>query len=138
MTTLEKLLYTARTRTTGGRNGTSRSSDGQLDVRLSPPGTTDIGTNPEQLFSAGWSACLISAIKLEAAKIKVSLPPDLVIDAEVDLGTAHGAYLLAARLKVSLPNVEREIAQALVDAAHLTCPYSNATRGNIDVSIHLA
>jgi osmotically inducible protein OsmC len=137
MIQLEKVLYTAKTRTSGGRDGVSRSSDGRLDVRLSSPGTPQSGTNPEQLFAAGWSACFISALKAEAAKAQVALPADLAIDAEVDLGITDGAYGLAARLNVRLPGLDREVAQRLVDAAHHTCPYSRATRGNIDVSITL-
>jgi Ohr subfamily peroxiredoxin len=137
MSAIEKVLYTAKTHTTGGRDGASRSSDGRLDVKLSSPGTTGSGTNPEQLFAAGWSACFIGAMGLAAAKMKVALPPDRAVDAEVDLGTTDGAYLLRARLNVSLPGLEREVAQALVDAAHQTCPYSKATRGNIDVEINL-
>jgi Ohr subfamily peroxiredoxin len=103
---------------------------------LSSPGT-GAGTNPEQLFAAGWSACFIGAIGLAAAAAKVTLPPDLAVDAEVDLGKTGSAYLLGARLNVSIPGVAREVAQALVDAAHQTCPYSKATRGNIDVAISL-
>ena len=118
-------------------NGASRSSDGRLDVKLSSPGTAGSGTNPEQLFAAGWSACFIGAMGLAAGKRKVALPADLAIDAEVDLGTADGGYFLRARLNVSLPGLEREVAQALVDAAHQICPYSKATRGNIDVVINL-
>jgi lipoyl-dependent peroxiredoxin len=95
------------------------------------------GTNPEQLFAAGWSACFIGAMGLAAGKMKVTLPADLTIDAEVDLATTDGAYFLQARLNVSLPGVEREVAQALVDAAHQTCPYSKAIRGNVDVVINL-
>jgi lipoyl-dependent peroxiredoxin len=131
----KKVIYTARVRTTGGRDGASRSSDGRLDVKQSTPGTSGAGTNPEQLFAAGWSACFEGAMGLAARKMKVSLPPDLAIDAEVDLATAGDAYFLQARLNVSLPGVERAVAQALVDAAHQTCPYSKATRGNIDVVI---
>jgi Ohr subfamily peroxiredoxin len=138
MTKLEKVLYTAKAHTTGGREGgTSRTDDGQLEVKLSTPGTPGTGTNPEQLFAAGWSACFLSAIKVVARKAKVKLPADVAIDAEVDLGTTHGAYVLAARLNVSLPGLEREVAQALVDEAHQLCPYSNATRGNIDVTINV-
>jgi len=137
MTQLEKVLYTAKTHTTGGRDGASRTSDGRLDVKLSSPGTAGGGTNPEQLFAAGWSACFMSAIGLAASQRKVALPPDRAIDAEVDLGTTGGAYLLRARLNVSLPGLPREVAQALVDAAHEICPYSKATRGNIDVVINL-
>jgi lipoyl-dependent peroxiredoxin len=138
MTQVEKVLYTAKTHTTGGReNGASRSSDGHLDIRLSTPGTARIGTNPEQLFAAGWSACFEGAIGLAARKRKVTLPTDLAIDAEVDLCLTGGVYFLQARLNVSLPGVEREVAQALVDEAHQTCPYSKATRGNIGVVINL-
>src|SRR5260370_41464289 len=138
MTQLEKVLYTGKTHTSsGGRDGTARSSDGRLDIKLSSPGSTGIGTNPEQLFAAGWSACFIGAMGLAAAKIKIRLPTDLAVDAEVDLGTTGGAYFLQARLNVSLPGVDRKVAQALVDAAHQTGPYSKATRGNIDVVINL-
>jgi Ohr subfamily peroxiredoxin len=108
-----------------------------LDVELSSPGAPGTGTNPEQLFAAGWSSCFLSAIKIVAGKKKTTLPADLAIDAEVDLGTTRGVYGLAARLNVSLPGMERHIAQALVDAAHQVCPYSHATRGNIDVVINL-
>ncbi len=137
MTTLEKVLYTAKAHTTGGRDGASRTSDGRLDVTLSSPGTSGTGTNPEQLFAAGYSACFIGAMKAVAGKMKVTLPADLAIDAEVDLGPIPNAYGIAARLNVSLPGMDRAAAQALVDAAHQVCPYSNATRGNIDVTITL-
>src|SRR5258706_5246015 len=120
MTQIEKLLYTAKTHTTGGREGASRSSDVNLNVKLSRPGTADSGTKPEQLFAAGWSACFEGAMGLAARKRKITLPADLAIDAEVDLGTTGGAYLLQARLNVTLPGVERELAQALVDEAHQT------------------
>src|SRR5215218_3436641 len=137
MTKLEKVLYTGKTHTSsGGRNGTARSSDGRLDITLSSPGT-GTGTNPEQLFGAGWSACFIGAMGKAAQQMEVSLPADLAVDAEVDLGTTDGAYFLQARLNVSLPGLDREVAQALVDAAHQTCPYSKATRGNIDAVINL-
>src|SRR5216683_2428795 len=121
MTHLEKVLYTAKTHTTGGRAGASRSSDGRLDVKLSRPGTPGIGTNPEQLFAAGWSACFESAMELAARDMKVALPADLAIDAEVDLGPTEGAYGLAARLNVSLPGMEREVARRVLEAAHLLC-----------------
>jgi Ohr subfamily peroxiredoxin len=137
MSRIEKVLYTANTHTTGGREGASRSSDGRLDIRLSPPGTTGLGTNPEQLFAAGWSACFEGAMGLAAKKMKVTLPADLAIDAEVDLGTTGDGYFLQARLNVSLPGLERSVAQAVLDAAHQTCPYSKAVRGNIDVAINL-
>ena len=137
MTHIEKVLYTAKAHTTGGRDGASRSSDGRLEVKLSSPGTSGSGTNPEQLFAAGWSACFLSAIGLAASKMKVTLPADRAIDAEVDLGTAEGAYHVRARLNVSLPGLDREVGQALVDAADKLCPYSNATRGNMEVAINL-
>jgi Ohr subfamily peroxiredoxin len=133
-----KLLYTARTHTTGGReNGVSRSSDGHLDIKLSVPGTARIGTNPEQLFAAGWSACFEGAMAIAAHTMKIALPADLAIDAEVDLNLADGGYFLAARLNVSLPGLQRDVAQRLTDAAHQTCPYSKAIRGNVDVVINL-
>ena len=132
-----KVVYTAKTHTTGGReSGVSRSSDGRLDVKLSLPGSARIGTNPEQLFAAGWSACFESAIGLAARKKKIALA-DLAIDAEVDLHLADGAYFLSARLNVRLPGIAHEVAQALVDEADQLCPYSKATRGNIDVAINL-
>ena len=138
MIQLENVLYTAKAHTTGGRDGgTSRTDDGRLEVRLSVPGTLGSGTNPEQLFAAGWSACFLSAIKLVAHKMKVTLPPDVAIDAEVDLGPADGAYGLAARLNIVLPGVEREVARRVVDEAHQVCPYSRATSGNIAVAINL-
>ncbi|MDK4742232.1 organic hydroperoxide resistance protein [Rhizobium sp. CNPSo 3464] len=137
MTQTDKVLYTGKTHTTGGRDGASRSSDGRLDVKLSSPGTSGSGTNPEQLFAAGWSACFEGAIGLAARKMKIAVPADAAIDAEVDLCLVDGAYFLQARLNVSLPGVERDVAQALVDAAHQTCPYSKATRGNIDVVINV-
>ena len=130
-------VYTAKTHTTGGReNGLSRSSDGRLDVKLSLPGSARIGTNPEQLFAAGWSACFESAIGLAARERKIAIP-DLIIDAEVDLHLVDGGYFLSARLNVSLPGIEREVAQTLVDEAEHLCPYSKATRGNIDVAYNL-
>jgi osmotically inducible protein OsmC len=133
-----KVLYTARTHTTGGREkGIARSSDGHLDVKLSPPGSSGTGTNPEQLFSAGWSACFIGAMGVAAGNLKVALPADVAVDAEVDLGTADSGYLLQARLNVSLPGLAPAVARELVDAAHEVCPYSKATRGNIDVAINL-
>jgi osmotically inducible protein OsmC len=135
---IEKILYTAEAHTTGGREGgASRTSDGHLDVKLSIPGTHGTGTNPEQLFAVGWSACFLSAIKIVAGRMKVKLPADVAVDAEVDLGTSNGGYLIQARLNVSLPGIEREVAQKLVDGAHLECPYSKATHGNINVVTNL-
>ncbi|MBC7801436.1 MAG: Ohr family peroxiredoxin, partial [Gemmatimonadaceae bacterium] len=127
MTRIEKVLYTAKTRTTGGRDGASRSDDGRLAVMHSSPGGPGGGTNPEQLFAAGWSACFIGAMQLAAGKMKVALPADLAVDAEVDLGMTDAAYFLQARLNVSLPGLARDVAQTVVDAAHQTCPYSKAT-----------
>jgi Ohr subfamily peroxiredoxin len=133
ITQIEKILYTARAHTTGGREGgSSRTSDGRLDVKLAVPGSHGTGTNPEQLFAVGWSACFLSAIKLVAARKKVKLS-DVSVDAEVDLGTTDGHYLIQARLNVSLPGIDRGTAQQLVDDAHLECPYSKATNGNINV-----
>jgi Ohr subfamily peroxiredoxin len=137
MMQLEKTLYTAKAHTTGGRDGASRSSDGRLDVKLSTPGGPGNGTNPEQLFAAGWSACFMSAIALAASQRKVALPADRAIDAEVDLLKGEEGFALRARLNVSLPGLSKEVAQTLVDAAHQICPYSKATRGNIDVAINL-
>jgi lipoyl-dependent peroxiredoxin len=135
----EKVLYTGKTRTTGGReNGLSRSYDGHLDVKLAVPGSARIGTNPEQLFAAAWSACLESAIALAANKRKIALPADPVIDAEVDIVLAEGGSSLRARFNVSLPGVARDVAERLVHDAHKNCPYSKATRGNIDVAVTLA
>jgi osmotically inducible protein OsmC len=135
--TVQKPLYTGRAHTTGGRDGASRSSDGRLDIKLSSPGAPGNGTNPEQLFAAGWSACFMGAMRAAAGNMKTRLPADAAIDAEVDLCGAGGEYFLQARLNVSLPGVERDVAQALVDAAHQRCPYSKATRGNIDVAINV-
>lgn len=138
MASLDKVLYTAHAHTTGGRDGASRSDDGKLDVKLSSPGTAGTGTNPEQLFAAGYSACFIGAMKAVAGMQKITLPQDLSVDASVDLGTLAHGYGVAVRMTVTLPGMERDAAQALVDAAHQVCPYSNATRGNIDVAITVA
>jgi lipoyl-dependent peroxiredoxin len=135
-TKIEKVIYTGKTYTTGGRDGSSQSSDGRLDIKLSSPGT-GTGTNPEQLFAAGWSACFIGAMRIAAQQLKVRLPEHTAIDTEVDLGTAGNGYFLQARLNVSLPGLDPEVAQSLIDAAHQTCPYSKATRGNINVVINL-
>jgi Ohr subfamily peroxiredoxin len=138
MNAIQQVLYTAKTHTTGGRDGgTSRASDGRLAVKLTPPGAKGDGTNPEQLFAAGWSSCFLSAIKLEAAASKIRLPADAAIDAEVDLGLTDGEYFLQARLNVSLPGVDRQTAQSLVEGAHRRCPYSKAVRGNINVETNL-
>jgi osmotically inducible protein OsmC len=134
---LDKVLYTAKAHTTGGRDGASRTDDGRLDIKLSSPGTSGTGTNPEQLFAAGYAACFIGAMKAVAGMQKITLPADLAIDSAVDLGKVGQGYGIAATLNVALPGMEREAAQKLVDAAHQVCPYSNATRGNIDVTINL-
>ena len=133
-----KVIYTAKAHTTGGREGASRTSDGRLDVKLSSPGAAGTGTNPEQLFAVGWSACFQSAIFLVARKMKIALPADSAVDAEVDLCLDSGEYSLQARLNVNLPGLDRQVAQSLVDAAHQTCPYSKATHGNIDVVTTIA
>lgn len=138
MSKIDKVLYTGRTHTTGGRDGAARSDDGRLDIALAPPGSHGTGTNPEQLFAAGWSACFIGAMGLAAREQKVALPADTAVDAEVDLGAGADGYLLQARLTVSLPGVPRDVAAGLVEAAHQRCPYSKMSRGNIDVSIALA
>lgn len=135
---IEKVLYTAKEHTTGGRDGgSSRSSDGHLDIQLSSLGTSGTGTNPEQLFAAGWSACFIGAMKLAAAKMKIKFPAEAAIDAEVDLRLKGEEYFLQARLNISLPGLERDQAIEIADRAHQTCPYSKATRGNIDVEINV-
>jgi Ohr subfamily peroxiredoxin len=133
-----KVLYTAKAHTTGGRDGgASRTSDGRLEVKFSLPGTPTGGTNPEQLFAVGWSACFLSALQLAAVQRKMKLPPEAAIDPEVDLLNGPAGYQLQARLNVSLPGIEREVAQSLVDTAEQLCPYSKATRGNIHVEIKL-
>jgi len=128
-----KIIYTAKTHTIGGReNGSARSDDGRLDIKLSPPGSQRAGTNPEQLFAAGWSACFEGAIGVVAQKRKIAVS-DLAIDAEVNLHLASGEYSLSARLNVSLPGLDRDVARSLVEQAAKVCPYSKATHGNIDV-----
>lgn len=139
MTETSKLVHTARTRTTGGReHGVSRSSDGQLDVRLAAPGADRIGTNPEQLFAAGYSACFLSALKYVAGQEKTALPAESQVTGRVGIGPIPTGFGIQAELTISVPGMSRERLQALVDKAHVVCPYSNATRGNIDVSLLLA
>ena len=128
----EKLLFTGKTHNTSGRAGGARSSDGRLDVKLPEPHPA-----AEQLFGAAWSACYMGAIELAAAQRKVKLPAGLAVDAEIDLNLADGAFFLRARLNVSVPGVEREQAQALIDTAHTICPYSKAVHGHIDVTTTL-
>ena len=133
-----KLLYTAKVRTTGGREGgSSISSDGRLDVRFSLPSGPDDGTNPEQLFAAAWSGCFLSEVKRVAAEMDVELPVSPVIDAEIDIWEGDGGRFLCARLNVNVPRVEREIAQTILEGAHQSCSYSKATRGNIHTEIKL-
>ena len=139
MSKIAKVLYTARTETTGGRErGASRSSDGLLDIRLSTPGSARIGTNPEQLFAAAWSACFESAIALAARKRKIALPAGVSIDAEVDLNLGQGGYFLSTRLNIRLPGLERNVAKHLLEEAEEICPYSKAIRANIEVRINLS
>ena len=134
----KKVLYTGKTHTTGGReHGVSKSSDGRLDVKLSTPGTNGVGTNPEQLFAAGWSACFEAAIGIGARKMQVKLPENTAIDAEVDLCSDNGEYSLQARLNIRIPGVGRDTAQQLVDYAQQTCPYSKAIKGNVNTEYNL-
>jgi lipoyl-dependent peroxiredoxin len=137
--TVEKVQYTAKAHTTGGRDGgASRTDDGRLDVKLTVPGTPGTGTNPEQLFAAGWSACFLSALKIVALHQRIHVPQDAAIDAEVDLiNMGPAGYKLGARLNVTLPGIDRQKAQELVEAAHHVCPYSLATRGNINVALNV-
>jgi lipoyl-dependent peroxiredoxin len=140
-TKLDKILYTAKAHTTGGREGRSVTDDGLLDVKLTPPkamGGAGTATNPEQLFAAGYSACFMGAIKHVAAQRKIAVPADASIDASVDIGPIPQGFGIAVQMVVKLPGIERAQAQELVDAAHQVCPYSNATRGNIDVDLKLA
>ncbi|HWZ81951.1 MAG TPA: organic hydroperoxide resistance protein [Terriglobales bacterium] len=138
MTQAGKVVYTAKTHTTGGReHGVARSSDGHLNVTLSTPGTAGSGTNPEQMFAAGWSACFEGAMAVVARRMRIPLPEDASIDAEVDLCSDNGSYSIQARLNVNLPGMEQEAAQSLTNAAHEVCPYSKAIRGNVDVVINV-
>jgi len=139
---LEKVLYRAQATSSGGREGTSRSSDGILDVKLTTPkelgGNGLPGTNPEQLFAAGYSACFLGALKFVAGKAKVALPADTTITGDVGIGPLPTGFGIEVTLTVAIPGVDRAVAQGLVDQAHIVCPYSNATRGNIDVTLKLA
>ena len=139
-TKLDKVLYTAKAHTTGGRDGRSVSSDNLLDVRLAPPkemGGKGDATNPEQLFAAGYSACFMGAMKFVAGQKKITVPADASVDASVSIGPIPAGFGLAVEMAVSLPGMDRAQAQELVEAAHGVCPYSNATRGNIDVTLTL-
>ncbi|KAF1020031.1 MAG: Organic hydroperoxide resistance protein OhrB [Paracidovorax wautersii] len=139
---IEKVLYVGHAQATGGRDGRAVSSDGHLDVKLTTPrelgGAGGEGTNPEQLFAAGYSACFLGALKFVAARDKVSLPADISINGSVGIGAIPTGFGIEVELKISLPGVDRAVAQDLVDKAHIVCPYSNATRGNIDVTLTLA
>ena len=136
---LEKVLYRAQSKSTGGREGRSVSDDGVLDVKLTTPkelgGNGAVGTNPEQLFAAGYSACFIGALKFVGGRDKIAVPADTSIDATVGIGPLPTGFGIEVELKISLPGVDRETAEKLVQAAHIVCPYSNATRGNIDVTL---
>lgn len=137
----EKILYTAHATATGGRDGRASSDEKQLDVKLSTPkslgGAGGDGTNPEQLFAAGYSACFIGALKAVGAKEKVKIPDAVSITGNVGIGPVPGGFGLAVELQISLPGLDREQAQSLIDKAHHVCPYSNATRGNVEVTLTL-
>lgn len=135
MINIEKILYSSHTRTTGGREGAGLSLDGRLDLDLSPPGTPGNGTNPEQLLGVGWSASFISSLRHACNARKIGFPTDTAVDALVDLGHGEKGFFLKVSLLVSLPGFSEELASELVEAAHKTCPYSKATRGNIEVSV---
>lgn len=138
MSEMSKVVHTARTRITGGReHGIARSSDGRLDVRLAAPGSDRIGTNPEHLFAAAWSACFETGIAMAAGRRKIALLAGIIIDAEVNLNAAENGHFLSVRFNVNLPGIARATAQELIDEAHRTCPYAKATRDNIDVTITL-
>jgi Ohr subfamily peroxiredoxin len=138
---IEKVLYTAHATSTGGREGSSKSSDGVLDVKLTTPkelgGNGATGTNPEQLFAAGYSACFIGAMKFVAGQQKIALPADTSIKADVGIGQIPGGFGIEVALNVTIPGMERAQAEKLVEAAHGVCPYSNATRGNIEVKLNV-
>lgn len=138
---LDKVLYRAEATATGGRDGTARSSDGVVDVKLTTPkelgGAGGLGTNPEQLFAAGYSACFLGALKFVAMKAKVALPADTKITGKVGIGPLPTGFGIEVALNIDVPGVDRTVAQGLIDQAHIVCPYSNATRGNIDVTLTL-
>ena len=138
---LDKILYTAHATSTGGREGTAKSSDQVLDVKLTTPkemgGDGATGTNPEQLFAAGYSACFIGAMKYVAMTQKVTLPAEISIKADVGIGPIPAGFGIQVTLNVSVPGMERAAAEKLVHDAHGVCPYSNATRGNIDVALNV-
>ena len=139
---IEKVLYTAHATSTGGREGASKSSDGVLDVKLTTPkelgGNGATGTNPEQLFAAGYSACFIGAMKHVAMTQKITLPAETSIKADVGIGPIPAGFGIQVAMTITIPGMERAAAEALVQTAHGVCPYSNATRGNIDVTLTVA
>lgn len=138
MSETSRIVHTARTRTSGGRDhGISRSFDGRLDLRTTAQGSDNLGTSPEHLFAAAWSTCFGTGIQMAAQRRRVAPPEGIVIDAEVDLCAAEDGHFLRARLFITIPAIERDLAQALIDEAHANCPYSKATRGNIDVAVAL-
>jgi len=137
MQSIEKVLYTARVHTRGGRDGEARSDDGRLQVRLTPPGAPGQGSNPEQLFAAGWSACFIGALRHAANARKLEFPAQTAVDAEVQLMHGENGFFLRAHLAIQLPGLDSELAQRLVDAAQQSCPYSKALRGNVAVTLSL-
>lgn len=138
---LDKVLYTARATATGGRDGTASSDDNRLNVTLSVPkglgGDDGAGTNPEQMFAAGYAACFMGAMKFVAGQKKIALPATTSIASEVGIGPIPTGFGVQVTLNVSVPGIERETAEAIVQAAHIVCPYSNATRGNIDVTLNV-
>ncbi|MDE2600094.1 MAG: organic hydroperoxide resistance protein [Rhodocyclaceae bacterium] len=138
---IEKVLYRATAKATGGRDGRAVSSDGVIDVKLTTPkalgGGGGDGTNPEQLFAAGYSACFLGAVKFVAGKEKVRIPEDAFIEGNVGIGPVPTGFAIEVELRISLPGLDRAVARALVDKAHIVCPYSNATRGNVDVTLTL-
>jgi Ohr subfamily peroxiredoxin len=135
----EKILYTAHATSTGGREGTSKSDDGVLDLKLTTPkglgGNGAVGTNPEQLFAAGYSACFIGAMKHVAMLQKIALPADTSINADVGIGQIPQGFGIQVWLKVHIPDMDKAQAEKIVEAAHVVCPYSNATRGNVEVTL---
>ena len=139
MDTLEKVFYTAHATATGGRDGKAKSSDGALDVKLVKPkemgGTGEVGTNPEQLFAAGYSACFLGAMKFVGGRDKIAVPADVSVEGNVGIGAIPTGFAIQVELKISLPGLARDEAKKLVDAAHIVCPYSNATRGNVKVDL---
>ena len=140
MNKLDKVLYTGKAHTTGGRDGQSKSDDGKLEVKLSPPGQ-GTGTNPEQMFAAGYSACFIGAMKAVASGMtggpKIALPADVSITSDVGIGPIPGGFGIKVAMRITVPGMDKAAAEALVKAAHQVCPYSNATRGNVDVQLKL-